>query len=283
MKKRILVAGAAGMAGHVIYRYLKSLDKYHMRATTRGEIDEVDSYIVDVVQNLNEFIRIVQASEIDVIINCIGMLVKPSQENPTQAIFINSFFPHVLEDITRGTKTKVIHLSTDCIFSGKDGPYNELDLPTETNWYGRTKALGEIDNDKDLTMRTSIIGPELKDGTGLFHWFSKQTGKIQGYQNHYWNGITTLEMAKQIDKVLDLKENLTGIYHFAPRKPITKGDLLEAIRCVWDREDVEVELVETEVGQNKTLVNNRKKEYNPHFPSYPDQLKELKKFLVTVQ
>lgn len=277
--KKILIVGAAGMAGHMIYKYLRSTGKYDVVATTRKPTTMFESFAVDVEKDLGFFKDIINTANVDIIINCIGLLVKPSQDNPSKAAYLNSFLPHLLEDLTKDTKTKVIHLSTDCIFDGREGPYSEGDIHTETNWYGRSKSLGELDNGKDLTMRTSIIGPELKeDGTGLFHWFSKQKGDVAGYSNHYWNGITTLEMAKQIDKVLDLDVSLTGIYHFCPKTLVTKGDLLVMIKDIWKRTNVEVTLAPADEGLNKGLVNNRKDEYDPEIPSYAEQFKELKAF-----
>jgi len=274
--KKILVVGAAGMAGHMIYKYLRSTGKYDVGATTRKPTTMFESFAVDIETDPTFFTEIIKKCEADVIINCVGLLVKPSQDNPAKAIYINSFFPHLLESLTKDTKTKVIHLSTDCIFDGRCGPYSETDIHTETNMYGRSKSLGELDNGKDLTMRTSICGPEQKDGTGLFHWFSKQTGEVTGYSNHYWNGITTLEMAKQIDKVMDL--DLTGVYHFCPKALVTKGDLLLLMKDIWERANVEVTLAPADEELNKGLVNNRIDEYDPEIPSYVNQFKELKKF-----
>ena len=281
--KKILVVGAAGMAGHMIYKYLRSTGKYEVGATTRKPVTFFESFAVDVETDLKFFTEIINSAEVDVIVNCIGLLVKPSQDNPAKAAYLNSFLPHLLEWLTEDTKTKVIHLSTDCIFDGREGPYSEGDIHTETNWYGRSKSLGELDNGKDLTMRTSIIGSELKeDGTGLFHWFSKQKGDVNGYSNHYWNGITTLEMAKQIDRVLDLDFDLTGIYHFCPKTLVTKGDLLVMIKEIWGRANVEITLAPAEEELNKGLVNNRMKEYDPEIPPYPKQFEELKQFSVTI-
>jgi dTDP-4-dehydrorhamnose reductase len=278
--KKILVLGAAGMAGHMIYKYLRSLNgKYVVGATTRAKVDYLDSFIVDVQEDLDGFTKIIKEVNVDVIINCIGLLVKPSEDDPSRAVFLNSFLPHLLENLTKGTNKKVIHLSTDCIFDGRKGrPYAETEPHTEKNWYGRSKSLGELNNDKDLTLRTSICGPEMKDGTGLFHWFSKQKGMATGYNNHYWNGITTLEMAKQIDKILSMRTDLTGIYHLCPKRAVTKGDLLVIIKEVWERDDIEVVLEPAEEPLNKALINNRREDYNPKIPAYPKQFIELKEF-----
>ena len=282
MKKKVLILGAAGMAGHMIYTFLRSREgKYEIGATTRTPVDYLDSIAIDVEENLPLLAEIISEADVDVIINCIGLLVKPCQDCPSEAIFINSFFPQMLAHITEGTKTKVIHLSTDCIFDGSiedDKGYSEGYPPTETNWYGRSKALGEINNDKDLTLRMSIFGPEKKDGTGLFHWFSKQKGHVGGYTQHYWNGISTLELAKQIDKILDT--DLTGIYHLVPDEYVTKYELLNLFKKVFEY-DIEVDKFETETV-NKVLHNNRVKEYNPKIPSYETQLNDLKGFITAL-
>jgi len=277
--KRVLILGASGMAGHVVYGYLRSLNgKYETGATTRKLIEGIESLVVDVEENLSDLAEIIKVAEADAIVNCIGLLVKPCEDCPAEAVYINSFFPQMLANITQDTKTKIIHLSSDCIYDGTiedDKGYDEKYIPDEQNWYGRTKALGEINNKKDLTLRMSIIGPELKDGVGLFHWFSKQKGKVNGYVNHYWNGITTLELAKQIDRIIDTE--LSGIYNLIHKEPIAKYDLLNLIKKVFEY-DVEVEKFETEIV-NKVLSNNRISEYNPLIPDYETQLVELKKFI----
>jgi dTDP-4-dehydrorhamnose reductase len=269
--KKIVIIGI-GMAGHVLYKYLKSLNKYILIGISKSKNDYVD-YQLDIETELFELGFILGSLNPDVIINCTGVLIKTSEDYPYKAIYINSFFPHWLEHMYRNSDTKIVHLSTDCIFDGKRGGYSEKELPTETNWYGRTKAMGELNNIKDLTLRLSIIGPELKKGgTGLFQWFMNQTGIVSGYKNVFWNGITTLELAKQIGVILDT--DLTGIYHLVTTSPIIKGDLLELIREVWHKSDIKIEPNFT-IFSNKTLINSRLKEYNPSIPDYYTQLKEL--------
>jgi dTDP-4-dehydrorhamnose reductase len=273
-KKKILVLGAGGMAGSMIYNYLDSLDKYNMNCTSRAPIDNIFSIQIDIEKDMKVLERKIMESSPDTIINCIGILVKESEINPAKTIYTNSLFPHLLESITKDMPTKIIHLSTDCIFKGDiTGKYSEDDLPTETNWYGRSKALGELKNGKDLTLRMSIIGPQLKNGTSLFHWIATTKEKIlQGFDKVYWNGITTLELAKQIDRILDT--NLTGIYHLVPEFCIPKGDLVRLINEIFDCK----KLIESnnELRQNKVLANSRKEEYNPNIPEYRIQLEELK-------
>ena len=133
-----------------------------------------------------------------------------------------------MEAKTKNTNTKVIHISTDCVFSGVEGGYTEKSFKNGKGFYAQSKALGELDNTKDLTFRTSIIGPELNtNGIGLFHWFANQTGTINGYTNAYWTGITTIELLEAIKQAIS--ENLTGLYHLVFDQKISKCELLNII------------------------------------------------------
>lgn len=270
--KKIVILGI-GMAGHVLSKYLKSLDKYKIIGISKSQNDYVD-YEIDIEKELFELGFILGNICPDVIINCTGVLVKAAEDYPYKAIYTNSFFPHWLEYQYRNSKTKIIHLSSDCIFDGKIGFYSEQDLPNNYfSWYGKTKIMGELNNSKDLTLRISIVGPELKEnGTGLFHWFMKQTGAIKGYDNVLWNGISTLELAKQIGRILDI--NLVGVYHLITEDLISKHDLLKLIQEIWNKNDVVIEK-DSSVYLNRVLINNRLNEYNPHIPDYSTQLKEL--------
>ena len=267
MMKKVVILGSNGMAGHIISQYFNSFpEKYNLKCLSRKEID--------INSDLPDLIKLIEEINPNIIINCIGVLIKASQENPAQAIFINSLFPHILEALTKDTETKIIHLSTDCIFKGDvAGKYSENDLPTETNWYGRSKALGELNNNKDLTLRMSIIGPQLNNNMSLFHWVTTTKEEIlQGFDSVFWNGITTLELAKQIDQLIDI--NLTGVYHLVSNNSITKGDLIRLINEIFNCKKIVKS--NKEIYQNKILANNRIKEYNPNIPDYRIQLEELK-------
>lgn len=278
MKKKVLILGSSGMLGHIVYHYLDMKD-YDVLGTSRTPIEGINSVNLDVVENIDKLFELIQTDKPEVIINCVGLLVKASQDNPTRAIFINSLFPRILVDWTKNTPIKIIHISTDCIFNGKEGPYNEYDQATESNYYGRTKALGEINNNKDLTIRTSIIGPELKkDGTGLFNWVINQEGIINGFTKVFWNGVTTLELAKQIEIILRKKYELNGIYHLVTPKEINKYNLLKTIQDVFDLDKIQINKCDSP-KVNKVLINNRTEEYCPKVPNYDIQLKELKRFM----
>jgi len=230
-----------------------------------------------VIKNVDYIKRVIENTQPDIIINCVGILVKASEENHLNALLVNACFPYVLADITKSTPTKIIHLSTDCVFNGKKGKYSENDEPDGEGMYAQTKILGELNDDKNLTLRLSIIGNELKDnGSSLFSWFMRQEGEVKGFARVIWNGITTLELSKQINKIID-KPNLTGIYHLAPDFNISKFHLLRKIARIFNKKIVIKG--DYRFRQDKTLVNNRKKEYNPEIPSYETQLIEMKEFM----
>jgi dTDP-4-dehydrorhamnose reductase len=175
------------MAGHVIAAYLEE-KSYDVYITSRSAEDGEKSKPIDAADfaSLEAWLKHIAP---DVIINCIGVLPKEADAYPDIAILLNACLPQRLSRIFRDTKTKIIHLSTDCVFSGKRGRYTEKDDPDGTTIYDRSKALGEIVNGKDLTFRMSIIGPDRHEqGVGLFNWFMAQTGEIRGYTQAIWNG-----------------------------------------------------------------------------------------------
>lgn len=236
---RILVLGAKGMAGHIIYDRLKS-QGHEVIGTSRFEQDDLQ--VLDVL-NLSSWFPFFDTLEVDVVINCIGMLVKAAENCPANAVIVNTLFPKFLETYFRNSKTRVIHISTDCVFDGKRGNYSALETPNETHIYGRSKALGEIKNAKDLTIRTSIIGLELSDkpnaseNSGLLHWFLSQPkgSTIQGYSECYWSGISTLELADAIEWYLD-RPSCSGLHQVTRAEKISKFELLSIANEVFDRE-----------------------------------------------
>ena len=179
ISNKIFVLGTNGMAGHVIYNYLKTeLKNFQLISIARKHNLYDSDYELD-IKNLENLGTLIHENNPHTIINCIGILNKNAEDNPADSILINAYFPHFLEKITSQLQTKIIHLSTDCVFSGKKGSYKENDFKDATGFYAQTKSLGEINNNKDLTIRTSIIGPDLNpNGIGLFNWYSNQTGII---------------------------------------------------------------------------------------------------------
>jgi dTDP-4-dehydrorhamnose reductase len=269
---KVLVIGSNGMAGHMITKYLK-LQGYEVVTAARKNADHILN--IEDMASVTKFFD--KLDDYDFIINAAGVLVQASKDNPTRAIIVNSWFPRYCEMKLRESKTRLIHLSTDCVFNGEQGSYYENNPPTETNDYGRTKALGEVINKKDITFRMSIIGPELKDGTGLFHWVMNNPDKIiPGWVNSRWNGITTLQLAKCLDGYMT-GSNITGLYHMVDNKIRTsKYELLCVINEVYGLGKT----ISKDFGPrpvDKVLVDTRRS-IDLNIPSYKVQLQELKDF-----
>jgi dTDP-4-dehydrorhamnose reductase len=271
---KLLVIGSNGMAGHIIAGYLKQ-QGHSIITVARSNAD----YLLD-IENTEEvktfFTKL--DNDFDFVINCIGLLVKDSIDRPDRAAIINSWFPHYVEHVYKNTTTKVIHLSTDCVFDGKKGEYIESDVHTEMNAYGSSKSLGEINNNKDVTFRMSIIGPEIKaNGTGLLNWVVTCTDQeLQGWENAWWNGITTLQLAKCIQQYIS-NPVITGIYHLVNNKnKINKYDLLCKINTVYDLHKT---IIKTQGPKavNKILVDTRN-EIDFDISDYDTQLTDLKNY-----
>jgi dTDP-4-dehydrorhamnose reductase len=270
----VLVLGAGGMAGHIVALYLREHGYTVDSLSATTPLDE-KTQLID-VQNHAALISAIESKQYDAVINCIGLLVKESEERKDLAVYLNSYLPHFLEHHFKDRKTRLVHLSTDCVFSGKKPPYREDSEKDGELFYDRSKALGEVINDKDLTLRQSIIGPDMKPkGTGLFNWFAQQHGEIFGYTKSIWNGVTTIELAKGIDAAL--KQNLTGLYHFVPSSSISKYDLLQLLRKIFDREELTISPTDG-IAYNKTLSNNRT-DFDYIVPTYEEMVQEMKQWI----
>ena len=271
--KKVAVFGVLGMAGHIMAEYLDSSGDYEVfgiaRTNGRYVTDQIDALDFEGVEKfLNEMMP-------DVVINCIGTLVQQSRNDISTAILINSYLPHFLSELANKIDAKLIHISTDCVFSGKIGEYVENSFMDGDDNYARTKALGEVINDKDLTIRTSIIGPELKENsTGLMDWFFKQSGEIKGYTQAYWSGVTTLELAKATDQMI--KQNITGLFQLCPEKKISKYDLLCLLLKVWNKKLMIIPSNDYVV--DKSLVCTRN-DFKYTRPGYHKMLIELKRWI----
>lgn len=271
---KILVLGAGGMAGHVVSLYLREQGHEVDTLTATTPLDE-NTKIVD-VQDQAALISALDTAPYDAVVNCIGLLVKESEDRQDLAAYLNGFLPHFLEHHFSITTTRVIHLSTDCVFSGENPPYKEDSEYDGKLFYDRSKALGEIQNEKDLTLRQSIIGPDIKPhGTGLFNWFAQQHGEISGYTKSIWSGVTTIELAKGINAALE--QNLTGLYHLVPTENISKYDLLLLFKEVFDRDDLVVSPTEG-IAHNKTLLNTRT-DFDHTVPDYKTMIQEMKDWI----
>jgi dTDP-4-dehydrorhamnose reductase len=271
---KLLIVGSAGMAGHVVAKYLAQQGHTVSTVARTGATFNLD--IEDTVRTTGFFTQI--KNDFDFIINCVGLLVKDSIDRPDKAVVINSWFPHCIEQTIKDSNTRLIHLSTDCVFDGSKGNYVESDIHTEMNFYGRSKSLGEINNSKDITFRMSIIGPELKStGTGLLKWILNNTElTLNGWDNAMWNGITTLELAKCIEKYIN-SPDITGVYHLVNNDNyISKYNLLKKINDVYDLKKT---IIRTQGPKpvNKILIDTRK-EFKFDISNYDTMLLDMKNF-----
>lgn len=252
--RKVVVLGSTGMAGHVVSMYLQEKG-YDVFKTSRSEKNGPKSASIDVT-DFDSLFNWLDWVDADVIVNCIGILQQTCENRPDLAVLINSYLPHCLEEKYKNKECKIIHLSTDCVFSGQNGPYNEDDVPNGRTMYDRSKALGELNNNKDLTFRMSIIGPDIdSDGIGLFNWFMNQDGEVNGWSKAIWNGITTIELSRAIHEAI--KQELTGIYQLVPDESIDKYSLLMLIKKIFQRENVIVHKIDG-LQVDKTLINSRR-------------------------
>lgn len=186
-------------------------------------------------ENFDSIIRAVAIAQPEVVINCIGVIKQIETVNdPIQTLTINAVFPHRVAQLCRAVGARFVTLSTDCVFSGRRGNYNESDIPDATDLYGRSKNLGEVAGENCLTVRTSIIGRELVSAHSLIEWFLSNRNKVvKGYKNAIYSGFTTVQMADILSDVIENKRDLGGMWHVASQ-PISKYDLLNLIAASFN-------------------------------------------------
>ena len=275
--KKVLVIGCKGMAGHVIKIYLESLGTYDVWGLARN-IRSGNRLINLDVYNTKELDDILNNENFEVVINCIGLLNNTAENNPELAVWFNSYFPQLLASLGEKYNFKLIHISTDCVFSGKEGDYNEDSFKNGIGFYAQSKALGEVVNSRDLTFRTSIIGPELKpNGIGLFHWFMNQIGVISGFTEVFWTGVTTIELAKAINEAII--EELTGLYQLSNNTKIRKYDLVRDFNRVFKRNEVKI-TPNSDYKIDKSLINSRK-DFDYNIPIYAIMIEEMKEWMLS--
>lgn len=267
---KALVLGAGGMAGHMIA--LRLMEKGHdVTGLARRELSFCRCITKD-VRDTAELEHILKAGTYDAVINGVGVLQAGTENAPYNGIWVNSCLPHFLARATRSLNTKVVHLSTDCVFSGHDGGnYTERDFCSADDYYGRSKTLGELKDDKNLTLRTSIIGPDINEkGTGLLNWFMAQNGEIKGFSKAIWTGVTTLALADAIDAAME--QNITGLYHLVNGQSINKYDLLILFNKL--RKKPLAILPNEDYVIDKSLVNTRR-DFRFELKSYDGMIDDM--------
>ncbi len=271
---RFLVLGCNGMAGHMISLYLK--EKGHsVMGLARSKSELVDSVVGD-ASNLDFLRDVIGIDQYDSIINCIGILNQFAEKDKAGAVYLNSYLPHYLAKLTEGTDTQVIHMSTDCVFSGERGEYTEEDMRDGKTFYDRSKALGELEDDKNFTLRNSIVGPDIKkDGIGLMNWFMQQHGTVNGYTKAIWTGQTTLQLAKTME--VAAKEKVHGLYNMVPDNSISKFDLLRLFNQYLRKDKVNIIPVNN-IDADKSLKRTHW-EFAYKIPDYEKMIAELAEWM----
>lgn len=243
-KKTILILGATGMLGHTLFKSLSKDPQLQVFGTARQKMAKshfskelAKRVLVNVdVESDQSLLAVFSKVKPDVIINCVGLIKQVGAANDVlQAIPINSLLPHRLTYLAKQIKARLLLMSTDCVFSGEKGNYKETDRPDCTDLYGQSKLLGEIvDRPHVLTIRTSIIGHELRGGHSLVNWFLKQKGSATGYTKAIYSGLPTIELANIIQELVLPNPNLSGLYQISS-EPISKFDLLSLIANTYKK------------------------------------------------
>ena len=273
---KFLVLGCNGMAGHTISLYLQERG-HEVFGFDRAQSNYVKSVAGNALDS--DFVRdLVQSGKYDSVINCIGILNQAAEDNKALATYLNAYFPHFLADITKGTDTQIIHMSTDCVFSGKKGQYTEEDFRDGETFYDRSKALGELDDNKNITLRNSIVGPDINPkGIGLFNWFMQQEGEIKGYTKAMWTGQTTLQLAKTME--VAAKEKACGLYNTVPDCSISKYDLLRLFNEYVKKDKLSIHPVEG-INADKSLKRTRYA-FSYQIPDYEHMVKDMAEWIFT--
>lgn len=267
---KIVVLGRTGMLGRYVYSYLRNMDE-NVLGTTRDILDATDEPS-NIMQWLND-----NCEPGDVIVNCIGIITQKIDifnDDTSMVITVNSLFPHLIAEYCRPKGIKFIHITTDCVFSGKDGNYSELHGHDSTELYGMSKSLGEPIS--ATVIRTSIIGEETDTNYSLLSWFLSQNKTTHGYTNHFWNGVTCLELAKIIHSMIQRNKFWIGIRHVFSSEQVSKHELLKIMANVYNKN---IEIIPKKVyGTCDRTLTTAHREGIIVSKSLSDQITEMKDY-----
>ena len=285
---KILILGGNGLVGHKLLQVFKKRlpnKDYEIAATFRKDrttylslvklVDISNSFFNIDINKFSDLVEVVDKFKPNIIINCIGLTKKLSNNNNEKySIYINAYFPHLVSFLCQKNNIKFIHLSTDCIFSGLMGNYTELDNPDALDIYGKTKFLGEVDNDNSLTLRASILGPEITKFLGIYSWFMRSSKSVSGFNNAFFSGFSSVEFANILTRIIKHNFHITGVYHLSSYK-ISKFDLLTMIK---DINNLKIKIIQSDREIYDRTLNCDKfhnvVSYKP--PSWEQMLSELK-------
>lgn len=282
---RVLILGVSGMLGSAMYRVLSGNTALSVYGTARSEnvrksfsVALSDRIIFGVdVESPDSLIKVFGEVQPDVVINCVGLVKQLSDSNdPLQAVPINTLLPHRLAALCKATSSRLIHISTDCVFSGAKGDYVETDFPDAYDIYGRSKLMGEVDYPNAITLRTSIIGRELFGHRSLVGWFLAQQGAVQGFTRAVFSGLPTVELARVVNDYVLPRTDLHGLYHVST-KPINKFDLLVLIAKAYG---ASAEIIPSDqLVVNRSLDSTRFRDATGYVaPEWPVLIESMREF-----
>ncbi|WP_071882480.1 dTDP-4-dehydrorhamnose reductase family protein [Pelosinus fermentans] len=281
--RKVLILGGSGMLGHALFRFLSeavNLDVY----TTVRSAHELSRWLppdmmkkvrsnVD-VQQIESLVNVFAEVKPDILVNCIGIIKQvPEAKDPLTTITVNALLPHRIALLCGATGTRMIHISTDCVFNGEKGVYTEQDVSNADDLYGRTKYLGEVTYPHCITLRTSIIGHELKGKYGLVEWFLSQKEKVRGFRKVLYSGFPTIELSRIIRDYIIPRPELTGLYHLSAN-PISKYELLKLISVQYEKK-ITIE-PEDSIRLDRSLDSSTFLSltgYNP--PTWPELVRDM--------
>lgn len=281
----LLVLGASGMLGNAMLRLFSQSDGYRVLGTVRSARAMRQlapalqpSLIVGVdVENFDSLSRGIALAKPDVVVNCIGVVKQLAEaDDPLTAIPINSLLPHRLARLCELAGARLVHVSTDCVFSGARGMYTEADHADADDLYGRSKFLGEVDYPHAVTLRTSIIGHELDGARSLVGWFLAQRGQVKGFTKAVFSGLPTVELARVVRDFVLPRPALRGTYHVSA-DPINKYDLLRLVAQAYGSSTAIVP--DASLVIDRSLDSGRFRQatgFTP--PAWPDLVKNMREF-----
>ena len=279
---RVLVLGASGMIGSAMFRMLSERQGWSVFGTMRS-VETKQYFSSETVSNLvtnfdvdkpDNMLRVFAKVRPNVVVNCIGLTKHHKEsDDPLLSIPVNALFPHRLADLCSVGGARLVHVSTDCVFSGRKGAYSENDLADADDVYGKTKLLGEVNYPHAVTLRTSTIGHELQTQLGLLEWFLAQQGSCTGFRNAIFSGLPNTFFAQLVRDVVIPRTELSGLYHVGA-SPISKYDLLTLIASVYGK-SIDIQADE-QFMINRSLNSDRFKLATGFIsPSWPELIKSM--------
>ena len=267
--KKIVILGSTGMLGSMLLEYFSSTNKYEITSSVRNiDFESNNNFLFDPLINYMS-----ELPYADYFINAIGTIKPFMSKNMSDSIYLNALFPRDLADECNKKRIKLVHITTDCVFSGKDGNYDEDSEHDALDDYGKSKSLGEPEN--CMVLRTSIIGPEVHKNASLVSWVQAQGGKdINGFTNHFWNGITTLQYAKVCDQIISNDLYDENLYHIHSPSTVDKFEL---VSMTDDRYKVGANItpVEAQVTVDRTMSTKKDLCEKLNIPELKDQIAQL--------